>query len=408
MARFSLDDIQADAIVKMRLGQLSGLEREKILAELLKKKKKIKDYTDILSSNERVKNILINELTVIKNKFGDGRRTDILKVDGEVDIEDLIPQQECVVTLTHYGYIKRQPADDYKIQKRGGRGVSGLKRRDEDFVENLFIGSSHYKVIFVTSKGVMYCLKCYEIPQGGKNSKGVNIANLLNLSKDESITNMFCIEDFSSDFFLVFVTKFGMVKRTRLDEYKNIRKNGLIALSLKPRDRLVNISLTTGKDNLLIATKNGMAIRFAEDRLRPLSRSAIGVLGIRLKGDDEVVGMIKLEEFGDILTVSSTGKGRRTAVSEYRLQNRGGSGILNYRSGDDKGVVVGVEFVKEYEDLILISLSGVIIRIAVTDISKMSRYGVGVRLINLKEDDSVVAISKTEQSIKDSDYYLDE
>ena len=408
MARFSLDDIQADAIVKMRLGQLSGLEREKILAELLEVSEKIKDYEDILSSSERVKNILINELTVIKNKFGDGRRTDILKVDGEVDIEDLIPQQECVVTLTHYGYIKRQPADDYKIQKRGGRGVSGLKRRDEDFVENLFIGSSHYKVIFVTSKGVMYCLKCYEIPQGGKNSKGVNIANLLNLSKDESITNMFCIEDFSSDFFLVFVTKFGMVKRTRLDEYKNIRKNGLIALSLKPRDRLVNISLTTGKDNLLIATKNGMAIRFAEDRLRPLSRSAIGVLGIRLKGDDEVVGMIKLEEFGDILTVSSTGKGRRTAVSEYRLQNRGGSGILNYRSGDDKGVVVGVEFVKEYEDLILISLSGVIIRIAVTDISKMSRYGVGVRLINLKEDDSVVAISKTEQSIKDSDYYLDE
>lgn len=408
MGRFNLDDIQADAIVKMRLGQLSGLEREKILAELLEVSEKIKDYIDILSSDERVKNILINELTVIKNKFGDARRTDILKVDGEVDIEDLIPQQECVVTLTHYGYIKRQPADDYKIQKRGGRGVSGLKRRDEDFVENLFIGSSHYRVIFITSKGVMYCMKCYEIPQGGKNSKGVNIVNLLNLSSDDSITNMFCIEGFSSEFFLFFVTKFGMVKRTRLDEYRNIRKNGLIALSLKPNDKLVNISLTTGKDNLLIATKNGMAIRFAENKIRPLSRSAIGVLGIRLKDEDEVVGMIKLEEFGDVLTVSSTGKGRRTDTNEYKLQNRGGLGILNYRAGDDKGFVVGVEFVKEDEDLILISLSGIIIRIAVTDISKMSRYGGGVRLINLKEDDSVVAISKTEQNEKEDEYYLDE
>ena len=398
MKNFSLDEIQADAIVKMRLGQLSGLEREKIEKELEEVEEKIADYKDILSSEERIKKIIVFELSEIKEKFGDERRTQILPVEGEVDIEDLIPDEECVVTLTHYGYIKRQPVNIYKTQKRGGRGVSGMKQRDEDFVENLFIGSSHDKVLIITTKGIMYCVKCYEIPQSGKNSKGVNVVNLLNLNKDEKIAKMLCIKDFTEDLYLVFVTKFGIIKRTRLDAFKNIRRNGLIALTLGDNDILVNISLTTGKDQLIVATKNGMAIRFEEEKIRSLSRSAKGVIVIRLRKNDEVVGMVKIEKEGFILTVSSVGRGRRTKPEEYRLQNRGGYGILNYRSGKEKGYVVGIEFVKEEEDLIVISKNGIVIRVLVSDISIMSRYGSGVRIMQLKGEDLVAMFSKAEQN----------
>lgn len=395
--RFSLDEIQAEAIVKMRLGQLSGLERAKIEEELKELIDKIKDFEDILAHEVRIKEIIVEELQEIRDKFGDDRRTDIVPVSGEVDIEDLIPVEDCVVTLTHYGYIKRQPADTYKTQKRGGRGVSGMRQREEDFVEELFIGSSHDHVLFITNKGRMYRLKCYEVPEGGRNSKGTNIVNLLSLDSDEKITNMMRTSDFSEEKYLVFVTKKGLVKRTRLDAYKNVRKNGLIALSLNDDDSLVWTRLTKGHHQLIVATKNGMAIKFSEELIRPLSRLAKGVRAIKLKDNDEVVSMARIREGASVLTISSKGRGRRTSVDEYRLQNRGGYGVLNYKVSEEKGYVVGIKVVDDDDDLIMISSYGVIIRIRVSDVSKMSRYGSGVRVMKLKDNDQVVTVARAEQ-----------
>lgn len=396
MDRFTLDEIQADAIVKMRLGQLSGLERIKIEEELEALLAKIAEYKDILSNEQRVKDILKEELLAIKNKFGNCRRTEIMEVSGEVDIEDLIPEEDCVVTLTHYGYIKRQPADVYKTQRRGGRGINGMKQRDQDFVEELFIGSSHDYILFITNKGVMYRLKCYEIPEGGRNSKGLNIVNLLPLDEDEKITNMLCTSDFDPDKFLVFVTRKGLIKRTALDSYKNVRKNGLIALSLYEDDELVWTRLTNGSSHLIVATKNGRAIRFDENDLRPVSRLAKGVRSIRLRGDDQVVGMARLREGASVMTISSKGRGRRTDESQYRVQKRGGYGVTNFRTSEEKGDVVGIKVVDDSDDMILISSEGVIIRIRVSDVSKMSRYGSGVRVMRLEEGDHVVTMARAE------------
>ena len=395
--RFSLDEIQAEAIVKMRLGQLSGLERAKIEEELKELIDKIKDFEDILAHEVRIKEIIVEELQEIRDKFGDDRRTDIVPVSGEVDIEDLIPVEDCVVTLTHYGYIKRQPADTYKTQKRGGRGVSGMRQREEDFVEELFIGSSHDHVLFITNKGRMYRLKCYEVPEGGRNSKGTNIVNLLSLDSDEKITNMMRTSDFSEEKYLVFVTKKGLVKRTRLYAYKNVRKNGLIALSLNDDDSLVWTRLTKGHHQLIVATKHGRAIKFSEELIRPLSRLAKGVRAIKLKDNDEVVSMARIREGASVLTISSKGRGRRTSVDEYRLQNRGGYGVLNYKVSEEKGYVVGIKVVDDDDDLIMISSYGVIIRIRVSDVSKMSRYGSGVRVMKLKDNDQVVTVARAEQ-----------
>lgn len=396
MRRFDLDEIQADAIVKMRLGQLSSLEREKIESELVDLVEKIKDFEDILANESRIKSIITEELGQIKEKFGDDRRTQIVPISGEVDIEDLIPVQDCVVTLTHYGYIKRQPADSYKLQKRGGIGISGMKQRDEDFVEELFVGSSHDHILFITDKGLMYRLKCYEIPEGGRSAKGTNIVNLLSLEPDEKITNMICTSDFSDEKYLIFVTKNGLVKRTRLDAYKNLRKKGLIAISLNQGDGLVWTRLTRGQSELIVATKQGMAIRFSEKDVRPSSRQSMGVRAIRLNSDDEVVSMARLREGASVLTISSKGKGRRTSIDEYRLQSRGGSGTRNYKVNDERGYVVGIKVVDDDDDLIMISSYGVIIRIRVSDISKMSRYASGVRVMKLRPGDSVVTVARAE------------
>lgn len=408
-----LDEIQADAIVKMRLGQLAGLEREKIEQELAEIVEKIKDYIEIINSEEKVKRILIDELSEIKNKFGDVRRTKIQEVTGEVDIEDLIPVEQCALTLTHYGYIKRQPLSSYKTQKRGGRGINGIRMREEDFISDLFIGSSHDIVLFLTNKGLMYALKCYEIPEGGKNSKGTNLVNLLCLDDDEKVSNLFCVDSFDENKFLVFITKNGIIKRTPLDYYKNVRKKGLIAITLDEDDCLVNTILTDGNDDLFIATKNGRAIRFLESSVRPLSRKARGVKAINLKnevddeysnmGSDEVVGMVKLNEGLSILTVSSNGSGRRTKVSAYKTQNRGGCGVLNYRVNDEKGYVAQVAVVDETDDLIIISSEGVIIKLKVCDVPFFSRYAGGVRVMKLKGSDTVVSLVATEHS-EDDDF----
>ena len=395
--RFGLDDVQATAIVQMRLGQLTGLERSKIEEELAALLEKIADFEDILANYSRVLEIIKNEIEQIKKKFGDDRRTEIVSVSGEVDIEDLIPVEECVVTLTHYGYIKRQPMDVYKSQKRGGRGVSGMKQRDEDFVEELFICSSHDNVLFLTDKGRMYKLKCYEIPEGSKASRGTNMVNLLQLEADEKVTAMIQGGDFEEDKYLVMVTRGGTIKRTQLSAYKNIRKSGLIAITLQEGDELAWVRVTTGSSELIIATRMGMAIRIEEKTIRPLSRSAMGVRAIKLREGDEVVGMARLREGATVMTVTDRGQGRRSEISDYRVQGRGGYGSINYKVNDLKGYVCGIKVVDETDDIILISNDGVIIRMHVSDVNVMSRYASGVRVMRLSGDARVVTFARAER-----------
>ena len=397
MERFGLSEAQSTAIVQMPLGRLTGLEREKIEEELAALMEKIKYYMEVLGGKTLVLNIIKEEIGKIKDKYGDERRTEIQMVDGEVDIEDLIPKEECVVTLTHYGYIKRQPTEVYKTQNRGGRGVSGMKQRDEDFVEELFVASSHDNILFITTRGRMYKLKCYEIAEGSRTAKGVNIVNLLPLEADEKVTAMIKIEDFEAeDNFLVMVTRKGIIKRTKLDAFKNVRKNGLIALTLGDDDELAWVRRTEGQDQLLIATRNGMAIRIEEEKVRPLSRTARGVKAIKLKGDDTVVGMSRLRENATVMTITDKGQGRRTSPDQYKAQNRGGFGKINYRTNDEKGYVIGVKVVDDEDDLILISNDGIIIRIRVNAVGVMSRYATGVRVMRVTDDAKVVTFARAE------------
>lgn len=406
--RFNLDEIQADAIVKMRLGQLAGLERIKIEDELKELVEKIKEYNEILSSESKVKEIVKSDLLKIKEKYGDDRRTSIEAVSGEVDIEDLIKEEDCVVTFTHYGYIKRQPSQVYKTQRRGGRGINGMKRREEDFVEDLFVTSTHDYIMFITNKGIMYRLKCFEVPEGGRNSKGTNIINLLNLSEGEHVTNIITTDDFCEDKYLIFVTKRGIAKRTNLCAYANVRKNGLRAITLFEDDELVGTRLTDGSSNVIVATKDGKSIMFDENQLRPLSRTAKGVRVIKLREKDEVVSMARAREGATVLTVTSNGRGRRTKVEDYRIQKRGGYGTVNYKIDDVKGKVIGIRVVDEDDDIILISSTGVIIRLNVSDISTMSRYGSGVRVMRLSEDEKVVTMARAEHEEEEDSEDLEE
>ena len=397
MERFGLTEVQANAILAMRLGQLSALDREKLEQELADILAKIREYEAILGDVKLVYGIIKEEINVIKAKYGDERRTEIQTISGEVDIEDLIPVEDCVVTFTHYGYIKRQPTDAYKTQKRGGRGVSGMKQREEDFVEEMFISSTHDNVLFLTNKGRMFKLKCYEIPEGSRTSKGANIVNLIPVTGDEKVTAMIKVSEFDPEKYLVMVTKQGIMKRTELQAYKNVRKNGLIAITLNDGDELAGVRLTDGHCELLIATRNGMAIRIDENSARPLSRSARGVRAIRLRDGDEIAGMARLREGATVMTVTDRGQGRRSEISEYKLQSRGGKGKINYKVNDVKGYVCGIKVVDEDDDLILISNDGVIIRIRVSDVNIMSRYASGVRVMRLMTEDSrVVTFARAE------------
>lgn len=396
MERFGLSEIQATAIVQMQLGRLSGLERQKIEDELAALKAKIAHLLEILADEQLILGILKTEITAIRDKFGDDRRTEIQQVSGEVDIEDLIPEEDCVVTLTHFGYIKRQPVDTYKLQKRGGRGVAGMKHREEDFVEELFISSTHENVLFITNLGKMYKLKCYEIPEGSRTSRGVNVVNLLPLEADEKVAYMIKVKQFDEDHFLVMATKNGLIKRTKLDAYKNVRKNGLIAIGLNEGDELASVRLTDGVSQLLLATRKGMCIRLDEQQIRPLSRTARGVRGIHLRDDDTVVSMARLREGASVMTITTLGQGRRTSPEEYRLQARGGYGKINYKQIEQRGEVAGVRVVDEDEDLILIADDGVIIRIRVSDVNLMSRYASGVRVMRLSEGSKVVTFARAE------------
>ena len=396
MARFSLTEIQADAIAQMRMYQLSNMERKKIDDELAELNAKIKDLTEILASHERVLEIICNELEEIKRKYGDERRTSIENVSGEVDVEDLILVEDCVVTLTNIGYIKRQPISEYKTQKRGGKGVSAIKQRDEDFIQEMFISSTHDDVLFITSKGIMYKLRCYEIAEGSKQSRGVNVINMLPLAEDEKIAAMIKTTDYEDGKFLIMVTKNGKIKRTPLSAYKNVRKNGLRAVGLDDGDEIAGVRLTDGSAQVIVATRNGYAIRIDETQMRPMSRTAHGVKAIKLRDGDYVVSIARVREGASVLTVTDKGLGRRVKLDDYRIQNRGGYGMLNYKVSDDKGYVCGIKIVDEGDDIIMIATDGVIIRIRACDIRIMGRYATGVKLMRVSGEDRVVAFTRAE------------
>lgn len=392
-----LSEEQADAIVQMRLGQLTGLERDKVISELAEIMEKINDFLDILSSDERVKEIIKEEITAIKEKYGDERRTAIEPISGEVDIEDLIPEEECVLTYTNIGYIKRQPVDVYNLQKRGGKGVSGMKQREEDFVEDMFISSTHDNILFITNYGNMYKLKCYEVPEGSKQSRATNIVNLLQLDEGERIAAMMKTSDFAENKYFICVTKYGKIKRTPLYDFRNVRKNGLRAITLAEGDEIAAAHLTEGDSSIIIATHLGMAIHFSEDKIRSMGRLAAGVRAIKLREDDYIVGAAKV--YSDdmrILTVTDKGYGRLSALSDYRMQNRGGNGLKNYKIRDDRGYVCGIRSIQTDDDVILISTDGVIIRIRANDLRVMRRTGLGVRVMKLSDEDRVVTFTRTE------------
>lgn len=394
--RFGLSDPQAEAIAQMRMYQISNMERQKIIDELADIEAKINELEAVLADRNKVLEIIKEELEAIKTKFGDDRRTSIENISGEVDIEDLIPVEESVVTLTDIGYIKRQPVSFYKAQNRGGRGVSGMKQREEDFVQEMFISSTHDHVLFITNKGIMYKMKCYEIPEGGKQSRGVNAVNLLPLTEGEKIAAMIKTSDFEPGKFIVMVTKNGKIKRTPLEAYKNVRKNGLRAIGLDDGDEIAGVRMTDGNAQVIVATRNGYAIRIEENKIRPLSRTAHGVKAIKLRETDSVVSMARVRDGATVLTVSDKGSGRRTELDSYRIQNRGGYGLLNYKVSDEKGYVCGIKVVDDTDDIIMISTDGVVIRIRANDIRPMGRYATGVRVMRLAEDVRVVTFTRTE------------
>jgi DNA gyrase subunit A len=393
MERFGLDDVQAQAIVQMRLGQLTNMERTKIEDEIAALKAKIDEYIAILADEGRQREIIREELIVIRNKFADPRRTEICAVNGEVDIEDLIPNQECVLTLTQFGYVKRLAVDTYKIQNRGGRGVSGMSRREEDVATEMFVINSHDYVLFFTDKGRVYRLKCYEVPEGSRQSKGMNIANLLPIAADEKVTSMIRVPEFDEDKYLVMVTRQGIVKRISLNAYNTARKGGLIALELNEGDELAWVRLTDGNQQVVVATKNGLAIRFEETDVRPMGRQARGVKAISLREGDCVVGMCVVTNDDLILTASETGFGRISNVSDYRLQSRGGKGITNYHT-EKYGNVAAVSVVELTDDIIIISQEGVIIRIAADTVRICNRPSKGVTLMRIGENDKVVTVAR--------------
>ena len=397
MERFGLSEIQANAILAMRLGRLSGLERDKIENELEEVRAKIAEYRDILANESRVLAIIKEELLEIKEKHDDPRRTEIATVSGEVDIEDLIPEEECVVTLTQYGYIKRQPSDTYKAQRRGGRGISGMTRRDEDFVTDLYTCSTHDYLMFFTNMGKVYRIKGYEIPESSRASRGTNIVNILPLENGEKITSVVktsVLEDENK--YLVMVTRNGIVKRTEFNAYTNVRKSGLIAINLDEGDELAWVKITSGEDLVIVATRNGMSICFKEGDARAIGRTARGVRAIELDEGDTVVGMAVVGEGECTLTVSESGLGRRTNYDEYRVQTRGGKGLRNYYC-DKNGPVAGFCSVDDQHDIVLITDSGVIIRIPSEQISMQSRYAGGVRVMRVDDETKLIGITVVEK-----------
>ena len=394
MERFGLDDVQAQAIVQMRLGQLTGLERTKLEEELAALRLKMAYFLDIIASEARRYGIIKDEAMEMKKRFSDERRTEIAAISGEMDVEDLIPEEDCVLTLTNFGYVKRQTLDTYRTQRRGGRGISGMSRREEDVASELFIANSHDFVLFFSDRGRVYRLKCYEIPEGSRTSRGMNITNLLPLEPEERITSMLRVtKSEEEDHFLTMVTKNAVIKRVALSAFRNVRKNGLIALDLAEDDELSWVRLTSGSDDLLVATRFGKVIRFHEADVREMGRQARGVRAIRLAEGDVVVGMSVLRENGLVLTVSETGYGRLSNPEDYRLQHRGGMGILNYHV-EKYGNVAAIKVVDLDDDIILIADDGVIIRIEAGSIRICARPSKGVRVMKVNEGSKVITMAR--------------
>lgn len=402
MERFGLDEVQAQAIVQMRLGQLTNMERTKIEDEIAALHAKIKEFMEIIASETKKLEIVKDELVAIRNKYADPRRTEICAISGEVDIEDLIPQEECVLTLTQFGYVKRLAVDTYKIQRRGGRGVSGMSRREEDVATEMFIINSHDYVLFFTDKGRVYRLKCYEVPEGTRQSKGINIANLLPITPDEKVTSMIRVPQFDEDKYLIMVTRHGIIKRISLNAYNTARKGGLIALELNEGDELAWVRMTDGNQQVIVATKKGVAIRFNETDVRPMGRLARGVKALTLKEGDSVVGMSVVREGGLVLTVSETGYGRLSSPDDYRVQSRGGKGLTNYHV-EKYGDVAAIKVVDLDDDIIIISQDGIIIRIAAESIRICSRPSKGVTVMKVNGEDKVVTIARAPHESEEED-----
>ncbi|MDD9782547.1 DNA gyrase subunit A [Priestia megaterium] len=408
MTQFSLSEKQAQAILDMRLQRLTGLEREKIEAEYQSLLALIADLKAILADEEKVLEIIREELIEVKERFNDGRRTEIVSGGAEIiEDEDLIPRQDIVISLTHNGYIKRLPVSTYKSQRRGGRGIQGMNTNEDDFVEHLLTTSTHDTILFFTNKGKVYRTKGYEIPEYGRTAKGIPIINLLEVDKGEWVNAIIRVDEFVDDWYLFFTTKQGISKRTPLSSFENIRNSGLIALNLREEDELISVKLTDGKRDMVIGTKKGMLIRFNENDVRSMGRTATGVKGITLDSEDEVIGMEILEEQSDVLIITKNGYGKRTPIEEYRVQTRGGKGLRTCNITDKNGDVVALKCVSQEEDIMLITVSGVLIRVSVSDISQMGRNTQGVKVIRLGDEEFVSTVAKVQTS-EAEDEVLDE
>ncbi|QJA09820.1 DNA gyrase subunit A [Romboutsia sp. CE17] len=392
--KFNLSEVQAQAILDMRLQRLTGLERDKIDAEYEELLKKIEKLRAILADEKLLLNVIKKEMLEIKEKYADERRTEIRHAEGEIDMRDLISDEEITITLTHFGYIKRLPSDTYKSQKRGGRGVSALTTREEDFVKHLITTTTHSRLLFFTNKGRVFRLDAFEVPEGKRQSKGTAIVNLLQLAPGEKIATLLAIDTKDTDKDLLLATKKGIVKRTKRTEFKNINKSGLIAIGLRADDELIGVKLTDGNKEVILVTKDGMSIRFNENDIRPMGRTAMGVKGITLSGDDEVVSMSLSDEGTDLLVVSENGLGKRTDINEYRSQIRAGKGIKTYNNSEKTGKIVGAEMVNEDDEIMIINSDGVLIRLRVADISIFGRVTSGVKLMKTDDEVNVVSIAK--------------
>ncbi|MDA8353610.1 MAG: DNA gyrase subunit A [Firmicutes bacterium] len=396
MENFGLTETQAQAILDMRLQRLTGLEREKIENEYKELQEKIAELRAILASEERIRGVVRDELLEVREKYGDERRTRIVLNTGDIDDEDLIPEDEVAVLMTHRGYIKRMPLTSYRAQRRGGRGVSGMGTREDDFVQHLFVTNSHNYLLFFSNKGKVYRMKAYEVPELSRTARGTPIINLIQIDQGEYIEAVIPVKEFTPDHYLFFGTRYGVVKKTSLEEFGHIRRNGLFAINLRDGDELVGVRLTDGKQEIILGTRRGMSIRFPEQDVRQMGRTATGVKGIALGDEDEVVGMEVVQPDQEVVIVTSKGYGKRTPLAEYRTQSRGGKGIKAQNVTKAKGQVVGLKVVTPEEDLMIVTTSGVVIRMNVEGISSMSRYAQGVKLISVKKQEEVATLARVD------------